>query len=87
MTSRQAMSFVLVSITFIRLAGGLAPRLDPATTYLPSGVMLRSWMPPRSGMVLTFSSEAVSMMSTPPLGLALIYGNSEASSYVKAMAA
>src|SRR6185436_4444295 len=39
----QVTSLVLTSITFIRLAGGRAPRLDPAITYLPSGVTLRSW--------------------------------------------
>ena len=41
--------------------------LDPAITYLPSGVTFRSWMPPRIGMVLTFASETVSITSTPPL--------------------
>src|SRR5215469_11323421 len=35
MTNRQATSLVAVSMTFIRLAGGLAPRLDPAITYFP----------------------------------------------------
>src|SRR5262245_439034 len=76
-TSFQTISLVLVSITFIRFAAGLAPRLEPASTYLPYGVTFKSWMPPLIGIGLIFSSEAVSMMSTPPLGLALICGNSE----------
>src|SRR6202051_4511237 len=52
----QAISLVLVSITSIMFAGGLAPLLDPATRYLPSGVTLRSWTPPLSAMDLTFSN-------------------------------
>jgi len=38
----HAISLVRVSITFIRFAGGLAALTAPATTYLPSGVILRS---------------------------------------------
>src|SRR4030088_2745766 len=84
--SFQAMSLVRVSITFIMFAGGLAPRLDPAITYLPSGVTLRSWMPPLSAMVLTFSHDWVLITSTPPVGCALICGKAERSSHSWAIA-
>src|ERR1700730_7146917 len=70
----HAISLVCVSITFPRFVGGLAPLLPPATTYLPSGEMYKSWMPPLIAMVLTFVSEEVSITSTPPLGAALISG-------------
>src|SRR5215472_13602358 len=78
MSRLQATSLVLVSIT---LAGGLAPRLDPAITYLPSGVTLRSCTPPRSEMVLMLVSVDVSITSTPPLACALITGKADRSSY------
>src|ERR1700674_4253083 len=77
--SVQATSLVRVSITNIAFAGGLAALTAPATTYLPSGVTFRSWMPPLIGMVLAFVSEIVSITSSPPLALALITGNSDRS--------
>src|SRR5215469_11109207 len=86
MSRLQATSLVLVSITSIMLAGGLAPRLDPAITYLPSGVTLRSCTPPRSEMVLMLVSVDVSITSTPPLACALITGKADRSSYSWAIA-
>ena len=42
------------------------PPVDPATTYLLSGVMKVLCTPRRIRMVRMFSSDSVSMMSTPP---------------------
>jgi len=50
----HAISLLCVSITLSSFAGGLAPLAEPATTYFPSGVTFRSWMPPLIGMVLMF---------------------------------
>jgi hypothetical protein len=52
---------VCASITFTDF-----PAIEPATTYLPSGVTYALWMAPFVGTVLTFFCDAVSMTSTPP---------------------
>ena len=61
MSSVHAGCSVCASITLIVL-----PCIEPATTYLPSGVTYALWMLPFVGMVLTFFSDAVSITSTPP---------------------
>jgi len=48
----HATSLVFVSTTVITFA--FPPLAFPTTTYLPSGVTLRSWTPPFIAMVLTF---------------------------------
>ena len=42
------------------------PAMEPATTYLPSGVTYALWMVPLVGIVFTFFIATVSMTSTPP---------------------
>ncbi len=44
----------------------LLPTIEPATTYLPSGVTYGLWMGPLVGIVFTLVIVAVSMTSTPP---------------------
>ena len=60
-SSVHAGSSVFVSMTFI-----VFPWMEPATTYLPSGVTYALWMLPLVGMVFTLLSESVSTTSTPP---------------------
>src|SRR6516165_1246379 len=87
----QAISLVCVSITYPRFVGAETPHLQagtsfllaPATTYLPSGVMYMSWMPPGIEMVLIFSNEAASRTSTPPLGSAWSCGKFDTTSHLR----
>src|SRR5258706_2879531 len=60
-SSVQAGDSVAVSMTLT-----LLPTIEPATTYLPSGVTYGLWMGPLVGIVFTLVIVAVSMTSTPP---------------------
>ena len=61
MSSTHAGSPVLSSNTLTVL-----PTMDPATTYLPSGVTYALWMVPFVSIVFTFFIATVSITSTPP---------------------
>ena len=50
----------------VSMAVAPPPPVDPATTYLLSGVMKVLWTPRRIRIKRTCSSLTVSMMSTPP---------------------
>ena len=61
MVSAQAGFSVGTSITVMVFEG-----MEPATTYLPSGVTYVLCTAPFTGMLLTFSCAVVSMTSTAP---------------------
>src|SRR4051812_32602928 len=61
MSSVHAGDSVAVSNTLTVL-----PAIDPATTYLPSGVTYGLWMLPVVASVLRLVIDTVSMTSTPP---------------------
>ena len=50
----------------VSITVALEPPMEPATTYLLSGVMNVLWTPRRMRMNETCSSSTVSMASTPP---------------------